>query len=443
MFLTQLAAIALHRAGQTDPAVSEGEWKELLLALTEGKHEPWCLVVPQLHEAAFFQPPVPEGTLEGWKTHEHPDDIDILVTAKAHDVKASLVAGRDVEAWVYAVATLQTTQGVYGKGKYGVARMNRGYGSRCRVGCTADLSLASRFLRDLDVMTSSWADQIARGYNPDGVALVWTMRWDGETALGAHELAPHFIEVCRRVRVTEGDGGLAFHDTTSHGRRCLRETEGGDVGDPWIPVDRTKGTALSITNRGFDYRLLVQLLFENDYAPAAAQRVQKDDPDPLLFVASALARGQGGTDGLHERVLTLDTTLRVRLADTELRAQVAKRATERVAWAEVMQRKALYPALKLLNWAEKNTFGRRVDDAFFLHLISTLGQEDEEARVSWQRRLRELARAELEAAFSRCPFPSAHRFKAISAAERAFALGLKKHFPDIEPARAAAEGVSA
>jgi hypothetical protein len=115
---------------------------------------------------------------------------------------------------------------------------------------------------------------------------------------------------------------------------------------------------LSVTNRGFDYRLLARLLFENDYLPAAAQRVQNDDPDPLLFVASALARGQGGTDGLHERVLTLSATLRIRLRDSALRSELAKRATDHVAWAQAMQRYALYPALK-----------RAADDAGAAHLI--------------------------------------------------------------------------
>src|SRR5437867_10829247 len=102
MFLTQLAAIALHRAGQSDPRISEGQWRELLLARTNGTHEPWSLVARDLSKAAFFQPPVPEGIIVGWKTSGSPDDIDVLATAKSHDVKAGLMPANDVEAWVYA-----------------------------------------------------------------------------------------------------------------------------------------------------------------------------------------------------------------------------------------------------------------------------------------------------------------------------------------------------
>src|SRR5688572_5499201 len=60
MFLTQLAAIALHAAELSDPPVNEDAWRDLLLELTDGRHEPWCLVVEDLAQPAFFQPPVPE-----------------------------------------------------------------------------------------------------------------------------------------------------------------------------------------------------------------------------------------------------------------------------------------------------------------------------------------------------------------------------------------------
>jgi CRISPR system Cascade subunit CasA len=91
MFLTQLAALALHRAGQTYAAVSAEQWRGLLLALTEHAEAPWCLVVDDLSLPAFFQPPVPEGTVDACKVCQRPDDIDVLVTAKAHDVKTGLI----------------------------------------------------------------------------------------------------------------------------------------------------------------------------------------------------------------------------------------------------------------------------------------------------------------------------------------------------------------
>ena len=140
MFLTQLAAIALHRAGQSDPGISEDKWRNLLLGLTKGAHEPWSLVVVDLSKPAFFQPPVPEGKIGSWNVCDSPDDIDVLATAKSHDVKAGLMQGNEPEAWVYALCTQQTMQGYPGRGYNRIARMNGGYGNRPRVGLAADQS---------------------------------------------------------------------------------------------------------------------------------------------------------------------------------------------------------------------------------------------------------------------------------------------------------------
>ena len=442
MFLTQLAAIALHRAGQTDPRLDEDAWRELLLALTAGRHEPWCLVVEDLEQPAFFQPPVPEGTMDDhWKAQVSPDDIDVLATAKAHDVKMSLVPSDDVEAWAYALVTLQTIQGVYGAGKYGVARMNGGYGSRCRVGYSPDATLSARFRRDVGVLLEFWPDQLARGYRDDGVALVWTERWDGTGAFSIGDLAPYFIEICRRVRLVADDHGLAFRGTTSRGRRCLTEIRGGDVGDPWIPIARDKGTALSVTGRGFHYELLVRLLFESEFAPPPTQHLRNEDPDPLLFVAAGLARGEGGTEGLHERVLVLAGPIRWRLGKPDTRAPVGRRAGDRVASAQTMRSKVLYPALKQLGAVAEDEFDACVDKVFFDHLFSTLDDADEDARLAWERLLRDMAQTELQRAISRSALPSARRFKVTSAAEGMFAGCLRKNFPDLQSPQEA-QGVS-
>ena len=46
--------------------------------------------------------------------------------------------------WLMALVSLQTQEGVMGAGKYGVARMNSGYGSR---GCSAVVRPARRIGR--------------------------------------------------------------------------------------------------------------------------------------------------------------------------------------------------------------------------------------------------------------------------------------------------------
>lgn len=446
MFLTQLAAIALHRARQSDPRISEDQWCQLLLALTDGAHEPWTLVVGDLSKPAFFQPPVPSGTIAGWKTSGSPDDIDVLATAKNHDVKAGLMHADEPEAWVYALCTLQTMQGYPGRGYNRVARMNGGYGNRPRVGLAADQSLSSRFLRDVVVLLDAWPILLHRGYSDKGVALVWTEAWDGRTSLAMHELAPHFIEVCWRTRCRADGVRLSCLYTTTQARRCLPEIETGDVGDPWIPVERATHKALTVGPNGLDYRLLTRLLFEGDFEPAAAQEPRIADGDPVLFIASALARGQGKTEGLHERALVLAGSVRRRLGEVDGRAVLGRRASARVTAAATMRKKVLYPALKQLALGGKpmpDDLDARVDDMFFDHLFETLTMGDDDARLAFEQRLAELAWRELQRAIDRCGCADARRFRAISDAERMFRACLRKSFPDAAAARAIPEGVPA
>lgn len=430
MFLTQLAAIALHRGGVTDPPCEETPWRRALLDLTMGSTEPWALVVDDLSKPAFFQPPIPEGDNEGWSTCEFPDDLDILVTAKAHDVKTSMIPCDDIEAWVYAVVTLQTTQGYPGRGYNGIARMNGGYGSRPRVGLSPDQTLSSRFRRDVAVLLSSWPDLLRRGYRDEGVSLVWAEPWDGSTSLPMDGLAPHFIEICWRIRC-EDESGVTARYTTTRVRRCLPEVDNGDTGDPWAPVERDKGV-LSVSGRGFHYVLLSRLLFGSDFEEAAAQILREGDPAPVLFLASALARGQGKTDGLHERSLLLGGRACWHLGRPDTRAAAGRRAAARVISAQTMRSKVLYPALKQLfpESEVKDEFEARVDDDFFDHLFATLDDDDDQARLAWERRLIDLGRAELDRGLRRFSVPTAQSWRAISAAESIFSSCVAKNFPD-------------
>jgi CRISPR system Cascade subunit CasA len=438
MFLTQLAAIALHGAGQTDPRLSDAEWRDLLLALTRGRHEPWSLVVEDLAQPAFFQPPVPENTIEGWPTQTSPDEIDVLVTSKAHDVKANLVSGDDIEAWIYALVTLQTTQGYPGRGYNGIARMKGGYGNRPRIGLAPDSRVAPRFLRDLAVLLDGWPGLLRRGLQDRGVGLVWSEPWDGQTALAWGELSPHFIEICWRIRCRAEAGRVSCSYTTTKERRCAPEVENGDVGDPWAPIERDAGV-LTVGRRGFHYNLLRRLLFDNDFEPAAAQAGRVQDPEVVLMIASAMARGQGKTEGLHERTLPLPRPLRRRLGTEDGRAMVGRRAEGWVSSAEKMRSQVLFPALKKLGDAIPEQLDQRIDEIFFEHLFASLDDADESARLGWERTLRDLAQHELEVAIARVGAPAARRYRVTSDAERMFGACLRKHFPDVAVARREAE----
>jgi CRISPR system Cascade subunit CasA len=187
------------------------------------------------------------------------------------------------------------------------------------------------------------------------------------------------------------------------------------------------------------------LLFGGDYEPAAAQLARSGDGDVMLFIASAMARGQGKTEGLHERTLILTGSARRKLGQPEDRAVVALRATARVVAAEKMRSKVLYPALKQIALGDTVVAGRfdaLVDQMFFDHLFATIDLPEDEARVAFDARAREFAWNELQRAIDRCCVPDARRLRAISEAERMFHACLGKNFPDLVAAQSATARVS-
>ena len=133
-FLVQLGAMAMHRAGGADLPDIADEWAKLIRGLTPDfpEDEPWQLVVEDITKPAFMQAPASskEKEKDFKAVAATPDELDILVTSKNHDLKSS-VASRAVPGdWLFALVTLQTMEGFGGAGNYGVSRMNGGFGSR-------------------------------------------------------------------------------------------------------------------------------------------------------------------------------------------------------------------------------------------------------------------------------------------------------------------------
>ncbi len=444
MFLTQLAVHALKKGGAIDPRQSERWWREHLLALSGGAAEAWHLVVEDLTKPAFLQSPVPEGALvkkakagkkgAPWEIIAHADELDVLVTSKIHDVKEGVVAREDHEEWVYALVVVQTTQGYPGRGYNGVARMNGGYGNRPRVGLSPGLDPSRRFTRDVAVMLDEWPKLTKdRGFADAGAGVVWLLPWDGVKSLALTELAPHFIEICQRLRFEHGDDGVAARRTTSEQRRCAPEVDKGDVGDVWIPVDVAEASAFTAGPSGFSYDKLAALLFHDGHRAAPAQEARPGDTDVMWLVASALARGQGKTEGVHERRLRLVEPLRRRLAQRETREALATRAKERVARAKHLRSKVLYPALCQLARGDevpKDDFGDRVDEVFFAELFGHVDADDKAAKMAWDVKLLVLAQAELDRAIEMWPLPDARRYRAVSAATGMFGGCARKQAPD-------------
>lgn len=456
-FLVQLAAIALERGGEAALAHDEARWRALLIAAAAadgGGPEAFALVVGDLAKPAFLQPPVPEGTLAVLKAeHALPsEDLDVQITAKNHDVKVHPIVRPTPEHWLFALMTLQTTQGFLGRGNYGIARMNGGFSSRPCVAFAGDMSAAARFVRDVELLRAARPGLLSR-YKENGKALLWCVRWDGATSLPLHSLDPYFIEVCRRVRLRVDPtavGGLVAQRGSSDAPRVDVGESAGSTGDAWTPVATKDGKALTLPEAGFTTDRVRTFLFpDGAWAHGAAGAVRPDGAD-RYFVGQVLVRGQGKTGGYHERWVPVPAKARRLFARPETRATLGKRAADWIALAGTVRLKVLKPALLTLlqGGPEKLKFDddradaflarfeRNLDREFFPLLFEHAATAPEAADTAFEETLFELAKGEFERAVGGVPLPAARRPRAIAYAERAFHGAarnqLKRAFPPKE-----------
>ncbi|HKJ88844.1 MAG TPA: type I-E CRISPR-associated protein Cse1/CasA, partial [Gammaproteobacteria bacterium] len=335
-FLVQLAALATADLSAGLPTTEEG-WRLALRGMTD-EHpldEPWCLVVPNLEQPAFMQPPVPEGSLKKFSgPYEAPDasDLDVLVTATDHDVKVERQIRAEEDNWTFGLIAYQTLSGFSGKNNYGVIRMNGGYATRPLVGLAWTREWTDLFRRDLAVLRENHDSlKRAKGLPSASWQLLWVAPWDGETTISWADCDPYAIEVARRVRLQETQGVLRAWRRSTPAPRLSPKSDilKGNVGDPWIPLS-TEGKAANVSATGWDYDRLRQILLEDGYAWAPCQHHQEDDPQRLWFYAVGLARGQGKTEGFHERWIPIPPFVASRLFANESRRELGEIAQERV-----------------------------------------------------------------------------------------------------------------
>ena len=133
-FLVQLGAMAIHRAGVDEPPTEDTDWAGLIRGLTPDSpdDEPWHMVVEDITRPAFMQPPArSQERAEDYKNSVYtPDEVDMLVTSKDHDLKSAVAQRAGIDDWIFALITLQTMEGFGGAGNYGISRMNGGLGNR-------------------------------------------------------------------------------------------------------------------------------------------------------------------------------------------------------------------------------------------------------------------------------------------------------------------------
>ncbi len=465
-FLVQLGTLAMHRAGLAYPPDDAEEWRRIIRALTTDwpDDEPWQMGVDDITNPAFMQPPAGSAErVEDFKNVVHaPDELDMLVTSKNHDIKSSIGINAGIDEWLFALITLQTMEGFGGAGNYGVSRMNGGLGNRPAFSLApASPSLGAHVQRDICVLLSSLPEiEASHGYALDnGLALLWTLPWDGEAAeaLLLTSLDPLYLEVCRRVRIRASASGPASGiRATSKAARIEGKSLQGRTGDPWTPTDKSRdGLPLTLSAGGFNYKRVKEYLLSADWErPVLLRPTQAEEKSSqqMNLVARAMVRGQGKTEGYHERVIPIRSQrLRSAMVGAGNRDEIGIIAQKRVEEVGKLQRilshaiqtfaargdtNASTPETRRLAQRWLNRLDAMVDSTFFEDLQDEMEADPGErdlTRHHWLHSVIDHARTQLEDAMDTLPCPVIHRYKARTVAESLFRGRLRgpQGFPDL------------
>ena len=448
-FLVQLGAMAMHRAGVAEPPLDAAEWAGLIRGLMPDwpGDEPWQLVVEDITKPAFMQPPAKSaGKLAEYKnTVAMPDELDMLVTSKNHDLKSAVIADANADDWLFALVSLQTMEGFGGSGNYGISRMNGGLGSRPAFSLTPSTRPGAHARRDICALLGQHPSLLSSvGHN-----LLWTLPWDGAAAeaLNLNELAPLYIEICRRVRLrSAADGRLSAVRTSSKAARIYAKASNGVTKDPWTPVDlrdKKGNKALTLPGGGFTYRRVVDYLDTSKFtlpSLAAPTSAERSSPGTMRLVARAMVRGQGKTEGHYERIIPIGSKARTAmLRQIDNDDSLGYLAQERVRDIAAVQRILSHaiatfaargdsgntsPEQRQMARPWLNRLDELLDASFFDDLQDEIVVDDraekDRIRNNWRRGVVGKARHILNDAADSLPCPTMFRDKARVSAEGLF-----------------------
>ena len=448
-FLVQLAAMAMHRAGVSEPPVDAAGWLTLIRGLTPDwpDDEPWQLVVEDITKPAFMQPPAssPDTGKEYKNVVATPDELDIISTSKNHDIKTGVLDDSGPDVWFFALINLQTMGGQIGNGHYPISRMQSGWNSRTAFTLAPSLRWGEHIARDITALLEANFKNWPMSW--DGIGLLWTKPWDGKKseALTLDKLHPYYLEICRRRRMKSAPNGLCALQTTSEGRRLATEESRGAVGDPWELVDKRdkKGPkALAMQKDSFAYDRIVGYLFKGD-----------DWDLPVLFSAQStdkflIARGvkgdRGGqTEGYYERIIPLrPKTIQIfgRSGGLQELGDIARERIGQIGKIKDALRHAIATFasagestnIKPENWSRATSLSSNLDQMVDTHFFDDLqdefdvddGDERKRIRDRWLRNGRDgvvdHADAILRAAEDALPCRSIYHYKAQVRADGVF-----------------------
>jgi len=398
------------------------------------------------------------------KSCSTPDELDVLVTAKNHDLKSASAVESTTDDWLFALVTLQTSEGYSGAGNFGISRMNGGFGNRIALSITPSERPGVHLKRDILALLEHRSEILnEHGMDDGGLSLLWCIPWDGAKgeALILSKLDPFFIEICRRVRMeVDVAGRLTCIKATSKGARINAKSLNGNCGDPWTPIDGRGPKSLTLSIGGFHYKRLADYLWsENWKRPSLLhpRKVERSSANTMmLLLARALVRGKGKTEGYYERVIPIRDSIRASLGHRPSReiGDIAAEHIREIATIQSILRHAISVFAaggksedisdehrrRARPWSDRlDSF---VDSRFFERLQDELEADSPEkgsqVRKIWILEVVDIARELLQQATAALPCPAIQRYRARAFAESVFEgrirgpKGLPEYFTNIE-----------
>ena len=406
--------------------------------------EPWCLVVSDITRPAFLQPPATcsDRKSDYKRSVITPDELDMLRTAKNHDLKSAVAHNGKVDDWLFALVTVQTMDGYTGSGNHGISRMNGGNGNRPAFSLAPSGGVGAHVGRDM-VALLNHRKELMRTFeqSDNGHALLWTVPWDGtkEEALSIEDLDPFYIEICRRIRLSRETGDLNIQGVraTSKGPRVEARHLKGRTGDPWTPFNVKESKSLTLSAPGFTYRRIAEYLTSGDYKwPLLLEptSVELSDGRDMQLLARATVRGQGKTEGYYERIIPLRQQTKRALGTASGRETIADISRKRIQQVQIAQRILSHAIQTFMarghigntghgnrrlarHWLDR--LDNTVDNSFFQELqveFEASNVDRPGVRRSWLLRVVQDARDLLADATDTLPCPAAYRYRARSVA---------------------------
>ena len=461
-FLVQLGAIALHKAGIDTPPEDAGEWRHIIRALTRDfpDDEPWHLVVEDITKPAFMQPPASseDKTADYKSAVATPDELDMLVTSKNHDLKASVASSASIDDWIFALVSLQTTEGFLGAGNYGVSRMNGGLGCRPAFSLAPSARHGLHARRDILALLEH-RERLLDDHDPFlvdiGLDLLWLKGWDGtRSEMITSGLDPFYIEICRRIRlIFTVDRQLFAIRATSKAARINSRSFKGITGDPWTPINQKESKSLTLSAAGFRYRRTAEYLSTEWNQPVLFEPLDSEK-GTMTLIARGMVRGQGKTEGYHERTVELRPKAVGAFGRGRGLDELGEISCERIEDIRLLHR-ILRHAIAVFAaggdtegvsdehrdranvWV--NLHDDIVDRDFFNDLQDEFETDDagrrRQVRNEWRRGMVDEARTILQQAEETLPCPAIRRYRARVRAESVFEgrISSSNGFPELYP----------